>query len=70
MYLRVFQELDKDASGAICIVEHNELLQKLHDAGFQASLSDAQQLFEVGDKNGDGTFAFNEFCVLMEGYCE
>lgn len=59
----VFDSVDTDGSGSICIGELGEMFQKL---GYETTLEELTQLIQHVDADGNGSLDFEEFLALMD----
>lgn len=57
--------MDTDNSGKLSLSEFQEVLDNFRIPGISGS--DAQRLFKVFDKNGDGEIIFEEFLTTLCG---
>jgi len=61
---RQFKIMDTDGSGAL---DYNEFKRALDDYKVGASDEEARNLFNIFDRNKDGTIVFDEFIFSLVG---
>merc|ERR1719353_128458 len=63
-FRQVFEEIDRDGSGAI---DRREFKKALEQLGFELSSRVVKKLFQKFDKNYDGEITYKEFQKFAEG---